>query len=180
MLKVTIPGDEFFDEVTEMFLSVGDIELEFEHSLVSLSKWESEFEKPFLSQNDKTNDETLKYIYHMLLSKGHDFSIVYKLTQSNLDEINAYINSSQSATTFGTMPETRGRGETITSELIYYWMVAFNIPFECQHWHINRLFALVRICNIKNSKPKKMGRHETAMRNRELNAERKAKLGTSG
>ena len=78
------------------------------------------------------------------------------------------------------MPERKGRGEIITSELIYYWMVAFTIPFECEHWHLNSLFALIRICNIKNSKPKKMGRNEIAQRNRELNAQRRAKYGTSG
>jgi hypothetical protein len=78
------------------------------------------------------------------------------------------------------MPERRGPGEVITSELIYYWIVSFNIPFECQYWHLNRLFSLIRICNIKNSKPKKVSRMELAQRNRELNAARKAKLGTSG
>jgi hypothetical protein len=180
MLKVTIPGDEFFDEVTDTFLTVGDVELEFEHSLVSLSKWESEFEKPFLSKEDKTSEETLKYVYHMLLTPNVSFDVIEKLTKQNLDALNTYINSLQSATTFGEMPKTRGSGEVITSELIYYWMIAFNIPFECQHWHINRLFSLVRICNIKNSKPKKMGRHELAARNRELNAQRREKLGTSG
>jgi hypothetical protein len=78
------------------------------------------------------------------------------------------------------MPERKGRGETITAELIYYWMVAFNIPFSCEYWHLNRLFALIRICNIKNAPEKKMGKHEIASRNRELNAARRAQYNTRG
>ena len=117
----------------------------------------------------------------MIVTPDVDPDILYKCTQKNINEIQEYIDSSQSATTFGMMPERRGPGEVITSELIYYWMVAFNIPFDCQHWHLNRLFSLVRICNIKNSKGgKKMSRTELAARNRDLNAQRRAALGSSG
>jgi hypothetical protein len=109
-----------------------------------------------------------------------DLDVLNRASQENIDEIQEYIDSSQSATTFGQMPERRGPGEVITSELIYYWIVSFNIPFDCERWHLNRLFALIRICNIKNSPPKKMSRTEVALRNRDLNAKRKAELGTSG
>jgi hypothetical protein len=116
----------------------------------------------------------------MIITPIFPRGIIDRLTQKNLDQINAYIESKESATTFGSMPERKGRGEIITAELIYYWMVAFNIPFETEIWHLNRLFALIRICNIKNSKPKKMSRNELAARNRELNEQRKALYKTSG
>jgi hypothetical protein len=180
MLKLRILGTEYFNEETETFETIGDVELELEHSLVSLSKWESKFKKPFLANESKSIEETHYYIEAMIISPIYPPDFIHGLSQENLNKINDYIESTESATTFGIMPERKGRGEVITSELIYYWMVAFNIPFECEYWHLNRLFALVRICNIKNSKPKKMSRHEIASRNRELNDIRRAQLNTSG
>jgi len=182
MLTVIVSGDEIFNEETSEFSSVGDFVLELEHSLLSLSKWESKFEKPFLGKDEKTAEELMWYVRAMILNPIYPSDLFARLSRENLDEINAYIESKQSATTFGHMPEhrTRGRAETITSELIYYWLVAFNIPFETETWHLNRLFSLIRICNIKQSKPTKMSRNEVAQRNRELNAQRRAQLGTSG
>lgn len=180
MLKLLVPGEEYFNEETETFVTVGDLELELEHSLVSLSKWESKYQKPFLGRGEKTPQEILGYVEAMILSPIYPDDLFMRLTQQNLDKINTYIESKESATTFGKMPERTGRGEIITSELIYYWMIAFTIPFECQYWHLNRLFALIRICNIKNSKPTKMSRNEIAARNRELNAQRKAQYNTKG
>ena len=180
MLRLIVPEVEFFDEETESFTSVESCVLELEHSLISLSKWESKYQKPFLSSNNKTKEEILGYILSMISTPEVPENILLRLSQENFDEINAYIESTQSATTFGVMPERRGQGEIITAELIYYWMVAFSIPFECEHWHLNRLFALIRICNIKNDKPKKMSRHEIAMRNRQLNEQRRAQLSTTG
>jgi hypothetical protein len=180
MLRIIIPGDEVYDEIDESFYTVGDFVLELEHSLISLSKWESKFQKPFLTTGKKSPEEILEYIYAMVLTPDIDKAFYNRFTQDNLDQINEYIESKQTATTFGKMPEHRGRGETITAELIYYWMLTFNIPFECQYWHLNRLFSLIRICNIKNSKPTKLSRSEIAARNRELNAQRRAELNTSG
>lgn len=180
MLKLTIPGTEYFNEETETFETVGDIDLELEHSLVSLSKWESKFKRPFLTGEKKSNEETFYYIQAMIISPIYPSDILLRLSDENITQINDYIESTESATTFGSMPERKGRGEVITSELIYYWMVAFTIPFECEFWHLNRLFALIRICNIKNSKPKKMSRGEVARRNRELNEQRRALYNTSG
>lgn len=180
MLTITIPGDEFFDEAVSKFITVGDVDVELEHSLVSLSKWESKYQKPFLGNSEKTAEEIVWYIQFMTISPGVNFDTLSRLSQANMDAINEYIQSKESATTFGMMPERKGRGEIITSELIYYWMTAFNIPWEAQYWHLNRLFALVRICNIKNGKPKKMSNSELAARNRELNAQRRAQLGTRG
>jgi hypothetical protein len=182
MLTITFPAEEFWDEATEKFLKDphGDVVLQFEHSLVSLSKWESKFEKAFLGKQEKTAEEVLGYVEAMIVTENYPPNTLERLTQSHVAQINNYIDSKQSATVFGEMPKQRGRNETITSELIYYWMVAFNIPFECQTWHLNRLFALVRICNNKNSKPEKMSKAAIAQRNRELNEQRKAQLGTSG
>lgn len=182
MLTIIVQtGAELFDEETNTFLrdSEGDIVLELEHSLVSLSKWESKFQKPFLGQDEKTTEEVLGYIEMMILSPFPP-DILEKLSQENIIEINNYIESKQSATTFGQMPKTRGRAEIITSELIYYWLVTFNIPFECQHWHLNRVFSLIRICNIKQSKPEKQSKHAIAQRNREENERRRAQFGTNG
>jgi hypothetical protein len=180
MLRIIIQGDEVYDEETNTFSTVNDVVLEMEHSLYSLSKWESKYQKPFLAMGEKTHEEIFFYLKAMVVTPDVDLDILYRCSQGNVSTIQEYIDSSQSATTFGYMPERRGQGEVITSELIYYWMVAFNVPFECQYWHLNRLFALIRICNIKNSKPKKMSRHEVAMRNRDLNAKRKEQLGTRG
>jgi hypothetical protein len=180
MLKLVVEGDELFDEETQTFETINDTVLYLEHSLVSLSKWESEFQKPFLSANNKSHEEIFYYIKCMLLHDLDDENVIYRFSEKNLQKINDYIESPQSATTFGVMPQQKSKGETITAELIYYWLVAFNIPFECETWHLNRLFSLIRICNIKNSPQKKMSRHEISNRNKELNARRKAELGTKG
>lgn len=180
MLTLVIPGDEMYDEETETFSTVGDVVLQLEHSLLSLSKWESIVQKPFLGKDEKPPDEILLYVEAMITTPNPPAGIVHRMSPENLEAINAYIASAASATTFGTMPEVKGRGETITSELVYYWMVAFNIPFEAETWHLNRLFSLIRICNLKNSKPKKMSRQELAARNHKLNEERRARYNTSG
>lgn len=180
MLNLIIEGDEYFHEEDQTFETVDDVELTLEHSLISLSKWESKVKRPFLSNDEKSPDEIRLYVEAMIISPNYPPDIVTRLSEENMSAINAYIDSSESATTFGSMPETSGRGETVTSELIYYWMVMFNIPFECENWHLNRLFALIRICNIKNSKPKKMSRSDLAARNRALNEKRRAELNTKG
>lgn len=180
MLRIIVPGDEHYDEETNTFLTVGDVSVDLEHSLVSLSKWESKHQKPFLGAGEKTPEEIVEYIQCMIVSQNVPQNIVLRFSQDNLNAINDYINSKESATTFGQLPERKGPGETITSELIYYWMVAFNINWEAQYWHLNRLFSLVQICNLKNSKPKKMSRNEMAQQRAKLNAERRAQLGTSG
>lgn len=180
MLRIIVEGDENFDEEKQEFLNVEDVVLDLEHSLLSLSKWESKYQKPFLSSNNKSSEEMFGYLAAMIMTPNVESDVLYRCSQDTIDRIQEYIDSPQSATTFGMMPERKGPGEIITAELIYYWMVAFNIPFECETWHLNRLFALIRICNIKNSKPKRIPKHEMAMRNRELNAQRRAQLGTSG
>lgn len=180
MLRIIIPGKEHFNEDDNTFSTVGDVTIDLEHSLFSVSKWESEHKKPFLSGDEKTAEEIFSYILAMVQTPNIGLDQLVGLTQREFLKIQEYINSSQSATTFGEMPGRNGRSETITSELVYYWMVAFNIPFEVETWHLNRLFSLIRICNMKNSKPRKMSKHELAQRNREVNERRKKELGTRG
>lgn len=185
MLKIVIDGKEFWDEENEEFLYPDRIELELEHSLLSLSKWESKHQKPFLSSEKKTREEVFSYIQCMVVTPGLDLDVLYDLSQESLSEIQSYIDSTQSATTFGSLPGgRRGSSEVITSELIYYWLVAFTIPFESESWHLNRLFSLIRIANDKNAKAngggKKLSRHELAQRYRDLNAKRRAETGSSG
>lgn len=179
MLQLKVVVAESFDEATQMFVSE-EVVLELEHSLVSLSKWESMFEKPFLGPAEKTAEEVLEYVKCMLLNPNVPPQIITCLTPKNFSDINAYIDSKQTATTFNDPPNTTKQREIITSELIYYWMITFNIPFECERWPLNRLFTLIKVCNVKNSKPKKMSVSEIAARNRQLNEERRQKMGTRG
>jgi len=179
MLELLVLGEEFYNEETQEFFTIGDTVLRLEHSLVSLSKWESKFQVPFLSTKEKTQEEISYYIQCMLLGDS-DLSALNRLTHTQFVLINEYIDSAQSATTFSDDGRRNGRSERITSELIYYWMVAFSIPFEAETWHLNRLFSLIRICSVKNGKPKKMSRSEQARRNAELNAMRRKQLGTTG
>lgn len=180
MLTIIIEGTETFNEETNEFGSMPDVVLDLEHSLISLSKWESKHKKPFLSVTGKTTEEMFDYLQFMILTPEVDSNIVFTFSQKNIDTIQEYIDSSESATTFGALPKHKSPGEVVTSELIYYWMTLFNIPYECQYWHLNRLFALIRICNIKNSPQKKMSRRELAERNAAINAKRRQELGTTG
>ena len=180
MLTIEVPGIELFDEEKQIFTNADSFTLRLEHSLVSLSKWESKYEKAFLGKEEKTPEEILDYVKFMILTPEVPSDIFDRFTQDNLNEINAYIESKQSATWFNDQEKKSFRSEVITSELIYYWMIAFKIPWECQHWHLNRLFTLIRVCNIKQGSPKKMSRREIAERNRALNEQRRRELGTSG
>ncbi len=180
MLIITVPGVEMFDETSQEFVTKGDVVLELEHSLVSLSKWEAIYEKPFLGEMSKTSEEILSYIKAMTLTSEVPEDVYHKLSDDNIKEINSHIEAKMTATWFNETPGAPESRDVITAELVYYWMTVFHIPFECETWHLNRLFTLIRICNVKQSKPKKMTRTEMAQRNRELNAQRKKQLGTTG
>lgn len=179
MLKVTIPEFEMFNEETSEFVSCKKQDLCLEHSLVSISKWESKWKKPFMGKEAKTSEETIDYIRCMTITKNVDPNCYLGIPISILKEINAYIDDSMTATWFR---EQKGRPnrEIITSELIYYWMIAYTIPFECQKWHLNRLLTLIRICSIKNAPAKKMSKSEVLANNRKLNAARRSKAHSRG
>lgn len=180
MLTITVPLAESYDEKQELFIVTEAFKLELEHSLVSLSKWESKFEKPFLSNTEKTAEETLAYIQIMTLTPNVPPEIFHKLTQKNVAEINDYINAKTTATTFREVQTQSKRQELITSEIIYYWMLSLNIDMDCQHWHLNKLITLIRVTSEKNSPAKKTSRADLARERHRMNMERKQRLGTRG
>ena len=181
MLRIKVPiTSECWDEEKGEFIPSKEVTLQLEHSLVSLSKWESKWCKPFLSNVEKTEEEVLDYIKFMTLTQNVDPEVYNHLTQENVNKINEYINAPMTATTFSDNKQGKGGREIITAELIYYWMVALNIPFECQKWHLNRLITLVRVCNIKNEPPKKMSKRDIMSRNASLNAARRKQFNTRG
>lgn len=180
MLRITIPAAEFWDEVNEEFIYTKEQTLQLEHSLVSLSKWESKWCKAFLGKQDKTDEEILDYVKCMTITQNVDPEVYTRLTAANYEEINAYIEAPMTATYFSDDKLTKGGREVVTAELIYYWMIAFNIPVEFQKWHLNKLLTLIRVCNIKNSPPKKRSKREIMKRNAALNAARRKQWNSRG
>lgn len=184
MLTITIPAAESFDEATNTFISSDEVTLHLEHSLVSLSKWESIYEKPFLGDESKSDDEVLGYVRAM--SKvDHPPEVFQRLSNDHVNQINSYIEAKMSATWFSERPAAPGKApapnrKVVTSELLYYWMFSLSIPLECENWHLSRLFTLIKVFNQENAPKEKMGKKDLASRNQMLNAQRKAKLKTSG
>ena len=169
MIRILLPEKELYDEVNNKFVYLPSRELILEHSLVSISKWES-------------FDEVMDYIKCMCVEELEDENDLYRLSEENVSDINAYIQDSMTATTFSDFSDnknTKSR-EIITSEIIYYWMIANNIPFECQYWHLNKLLTLIKVCSIKNSPEKKMSTSEILSRNKALNAARRKKMNSKG
>ena len=181
MLTLRIPiSQEGWDEEKQEFVEPRYQTLQLEHSLVSLSKWESKWQKPFYSKKEMTDEEALDYIKCMTLSKNVDPDVYRHITRENVKEVMDYIENPMTPTTFGKNDKGQLNKEVITSELIYYWMIASNIPFECQKWHLNRLITLIRVCSIKNTPPKKRSKREIMSRNAALNAARRQQMNTSG
>lgn len=181
MLVVNVKVSENYDEEANLFIPV-TVPVAFEHSLLSLSKWESKYEKPFLSdKHEKTSEELLDYLRMMVVNPAVPDGHLALLSQQNITELQDYIASKQTATWFADRKQSqRGVPETITAELIYYWMFSYQIPKECESWHINRLLTLIRVFGEKNQKPEKMSRADQLAKQRALNAERKAKYNTKG
>lgn len=180
MLQITVPTSECWDDSKQEFVEVKGGVLKLEHSLVSISKWESKWCKSFLNTNEKSIEETIDYIRCMTLTQNVDPNIYNNLSNKNIEDIKNYINAPMTATVFYNTENSSSNREVVTAELIYYWMIAYNIPFECQKWHINRLLTLVRVCGIKNNPPKKMSRGEIMRRNAALNAQRRKQMNTKG
>lgn len=179
MLDVTIPSIELFNEANQKFIDSTKVTLRLEHSLVSISKWESVWRKPFLTKDKKTKAETLDYIRCMTITQNVDPNVYKYIPASIMEQIVSYIETPRTAT-FINDTSTSVNREVITSELIYYWMVTFNIPFECQTWHLDRLLTLIKVINFKNQPKKKTNRRDLIERNRALNEKRKAELKTAG
>lgn len=181
MIFITVPAFEYYDEAKGTFGNTKETTLLLEHSLISISKWESKWNKPFLGKANKTVEQCIDYVRCMTLNKGVDPAVYYGLTNDMFDKINRYIDLPMTATWFSDKEENKKISrEVITAEIIYYWMISLNIPVEFDKWHLNRLLTLVRVCNIKNAPPKKRSKSEIYERNRALNASRRAKYNSRG
>lgn len=182
MLTIVVKGKELWDEKEQVFVKPDeDVVLEFEHSLVSLSKWESHYKKPFLTEDSKTQEEVLYYIRCMALRPDVPEEVFAGLELSHLAEINEYMNDPMTATFFNE-PKTPGRpsAKIITNELIYYWMSGFGLPMEMQYWHLNRLFTQLKVCNLESQPPKKLSPGEAAARTRAINEANRKKYEGQG
>lgn len=191
MLVIKVKGRELYSSSKNEFFKVKDATLKLEHSLISISKWESKWHKPFLNDDEKTGEELVDYIRCMTLNSEVDPNIYFALSKENIKQINDYIADKHTATWFNdnknALPKVNPnkktrhiRGEIITAEIIYYWMVAYQIPFECEKWHINKLLTLIKVCNIKNEPEKKMSKAEIMRRNSAINAARRKQYNSKG
>lgn len=180
MLKILVKGTEIFNNETCTFYTTKDQTLQLEHSLVSIAKWESKWHKPFLIKEEKTNEEIIDYIRCMTLTQNVDPNVYASLSAENIKQIEEYIDDSMTATWFSNQDNKKKNREIITAEIIYYWMIALNIPPEYQKWHLNRLLTLIEVCNIKNQPPKKMKRKDLINRNKSLNEARRKALNSEG
>ena len=181
MLQLDIVvSSEQWDEIKEEFIPPIIKTITLEHSLVSLSKWESKWCKPFFNKQEKTDVETIDYIRCMTITQNVDPEIFNHLSDDNINQVNDYISAPMTATWFAEDKNAKTNRRQITSELIYYWMIALNIPFECQKWHLNRLLTLIRVCDIENKPPKKMSNNDILSRNRALNAARRKQFNSKG
>lgn len=181
MLRIVVPiSPEGWDEQKQEFVEPKVQVLQLEHSLISLSKWESKWCKPFLSSEEKTVEEILDYIKFMTLTPNVNPDVYLHISPANMKEISDYIEAPMTATTFSENKKTKSKREIVTAELIYYWMIALNIPFECQKWHLNKLLTLIKVCSIKNSPPKKQSAKDTWRQYAALNAARRKQLNSKG
>lgn len=179
MLKITIPTRDYYDDRTNEFIQLSAVELELEHSLAALSKWESKWETPYFSDTPKTDEQVLDYICCMITNVEYNTADVARIPEEGIKKIQERIEASMTATWFRS-EKSSGPQPTITSEVIYYWMIECGIPFECENWHLNRLLTLIKVTNEKRKPEKKMSAAETADRNRRLNEERLKKYNTTG
>lgn len=180
MLEIVIPGVEQYDEINNRFIITKAQSLRLEHSLVSLSKWEAKWRKPYLSKKPKTTEEQIDYIRCMTLTQNVDPNVYTAIPPRILEQVKDYIDAPMTATTFRSQKGGRSSNEIVTAEIIYYWMIRNQIPFECQKWHLNRLITLIRVCDLKSGPQKKMSRNEIFAQNRALNAARKKKTHSRG
>ena len=182
MLVIQIDETELFDDVTQIFSHINKQTLHLEHSLISISKWEANWNKPFLNNQTQTIDEFRDYVKCMTLDKNVDETAYLCLSVKNIKEIQNYIDAPMTATKFfdSNKKKSVGTSKRITSELIYYWMITFNIPFECEKWHLNRLMTLIKICQNENQPREKTSQKAKANNYAAINAARRKALNTHG
>ena len=180
MLEISVPATSYFNEVTGEFVETKAVVLQLEHSLISLSKWEAKWHKPFLSKEKKTDAEALDYIRCMTKTQNVDPLVYYAIPKDQLDKIDAYLEDTMTATTISELQPQKPNHKIITNELIYSWMFSLGIPMDCEKWHLNRLLMLIRVCNIENGPQRKMSRKEILSQNHALNLARKRQLNTRG
>ena len=174
MLRIDVPDTEFFDNESQCFVNIKGQTLALEHSLVSIAKWESKWNVPFLSKtHEKTREMVMDYVRCMTVTQNVNPLIYQVLTNDHITQINRYIELPMTATWFSEDKKPHNSSEVVTAEIVYYWMFSLNIPMECQKWHFNRLITLIRVCSIKNQPPKKMGQKEWAKQRRAMNAARR-------
>lgn len=181
MLEIVVKSAEFYQPSINKFINTQECTLTLEHSLISISKWESKWKIPYFSDTPKTERQYIDYLKCMTIGNVKEPNVYYALSSENLQEISEYMADSMTATTFTTKQnQKRGKADTITAELLYARMCTYGIPFECQKWHINKLLTLIKVCDLQNSPRDRMGKKETSMWNAEQNAARRAKYNTRG
>lgn len=180
MLEIHVVGTELYDENKNQFYLIPDQTIELEHSLLSISKWESKWKKPFLEEKNMTPEESADYIRCMTVNENVDPMAYYLISREDFERINEYMEDTHTATTFSNMQNSKASKQIITSEIVYYWMFSLNIPKECERWHFNRLITLIEIFGIKNQPQKKMSKREIMQSNKALNEARKKRLHTKG
>lgn len=181
MLQVTIPAYEWYDETKNCFGTSKETTLQLEHSLVSIHRWEQKWNKPFLGKEEKTIEQCIDYVRCMTLTQHVDPSVYNGITPEIFERINTYIEAPMTATWFSEKDKVGPpHRETITSEVIYYWMISLNIPWECRKWHLNTLLTLIRVCNAKNAPKKKRSQRDMFEQRTALNKARRAKLNSKG
>ena len=179
MLEIELPGGEFYDEAKNEFIELEGKKIQLEHSLISISKWESKWKKPFFEKGNLTSESFLDYILCMCMTKNVTLKDINYLSKGSLDRISDYMNEQRTATWF--RDKNSSSHEIITSEVLYYQMFSLGIPIECEKWHISRLLTLIRVFAAKDPNNKqKMGRRDIMAQNHALNEARKKKYKTKG
>lgn len=183
MLRIVVPATEYWDETNQEFVYGKEQTLQLEHSLVSISNWESKWHKAFLGKQPKTQEESTDYVRCMTITQNVDQKVYSRLTNAHMQKINEYISAPMTAV-YRPKESNKGGGsggrDTVTAEVIYYWMISYGIPFDCQKWHLNRLLSLIYVCNLKNTPAKKRNSKEMMQQRAALNAARKAQLNSNG
>lgn len=180
-LEIHIRGDELWDEESEQFIQVRERTVHFEYSLAAIAKWEAHWKKPFLINEDLTGPQLLSCVRYMALEQDVTEDDIRSLSHEQVEKIKAYMKDSMTATWFKKDPgKSRRPTKVVTAEIIYYQMVELGIPFECENWHLNRLLTLIAVCAEKQAVPKKMAKKDILSQYANLNAARRAKLGSKG